>query len=283
MELQIIDEGSVREYYPAVRDREDLKVNICDTSKVIFLESSHHIKEYYADKWDLSYYWHDTREEGLVEFVVDDTRRFHQFKDLVIGKNYLDIGTGLGGILDFMKPLAKNVYGLEVQKGVREDLKNRGYNMFGSVSEIDPNLKMDVVSLFHVFEHLTDPLSELKSYNEILRDGGKIIIEVPHAKDPLIQLYDSNTFKKTTFWSEHIILHTRDSLTKMLKATGFKNIQIQGFQRYPLSNHLYWLSKNKPNGHVEWSFLSSPELESAYSSILFKNDITDTLIAIAEK
>jgi len=84
-----------------------------------------------------------------------------------------------------------------------------------------------------------------------------------------------------TFWSEHLILHTRDSLKIFLEEAGFANISIKGFQRYPLSNHFHWLAKAKPGGHVIWDHLRPPMLDLAYSDMLAQIDNTDTLIAYA--
>jgi hypothetical protein len=116
-----------------------------------------------------------------------------------------------------------------------------------------------------------------------LKIGGKIIVEVPHAKDFLIDFLNLETFKAFTFWSEHLILHTRASLETFLQESGFKNIVIKGFQRYPLANHLYWLSQGKPGGHQHWHYLTTKELDKGYADMLASLDKTDTLIAIAEK
>ena len=195
----------------------------------------------------------------------------------------MDFGTGLGGILDLFKPISKSVSGIELQKEIRDHLKSLGYQMYGSILEIPNNIKFDIISLFHVFEHLSTPLEVLKQLRRKLNEKGKIIIEVPHANDALLSLYDIDEFKKFTFWSEHLILHTRGSLDTYLKKAGFKNIIIKSYQRYPLSNHLYWLSKKSPGGYHEYSFLSNPTIDYAYEEVLKSIDKSDTLIAIAEK
>jgi len=112
---------------------------------------------------------------------------------------------------------------------------------------------------------------------------GKIFIEVPHARDFLISFMEHESFKKFTFWSEHLILHTRQSLTLFLEKAGFENVIVTGCQRYPLANHLYWLSENQPGGHKKWSFLRTIELDSAYSQMLSQLDKNDTIIATAIK
>ena len=90
------------------------------------------------------------------------------------------------------------------------------------------------------------------------------------------------SFKSYAFQKSVLMFHTRISLKTFLETAGFKNIIIQGVQRYPLSNHLYWLSKGEPGGHNIWSHLRNPELDSAYLNLLSSLDQTDTLIAIAE-
>ena len=146
-----------------------------------------------------------------------------------------------------------------------------------------PSDELDVITLFHVFEHLTDPLDLLKTAYDKLRVGGKIIIEVPHAADFLFAYLDLEEFKKFTFWSEHLVLHNRSSLKAFLDHANFRNTVISGFQRYNLANHLHWLKEKKPGGHINWSMLSTEELDSAYSNMLQRIGMTDTLIAIAEK
>jgi hypothetical protein len=115
-----------------------------------------------------------------------------------------------------------------------------------------------------------------------MKKGGKIIVEVPHANDFLITFLECEAFKKFTFWSEHLILHTRESLKIFLQEAGFTRVVIKGYQRYPLANHLHWLAKGLPGGHMQWAALSSEQLDISYADLLAQIDRTDTLIAFAE-
>lgn len=64
---------------------------------------------------------------------------------------------------------------------------------------------------------------------------------------------------------------------------GLEEIQIEGVQRYPLSNHLNWLANGKGGGHKSpLSALDSDELLDAYQNALARIDATDTLVAIAK-
>jgi len=137
--------------------------------------------------------------------------------------------------------------------------------------------------MFHVFEHFTDPIKELIDIKGKMQKGGKLFVEVPHANDFLISFAKLDEFKAFTFFSEHLILHTRSSLKVFLKKAGFSNIHIFGVQRYPLANHLHWLIKKAPNGHIIWNHLRNANIDKAYSELLSDFDMTDTLVAIAEK
>jgi 2-polyprenyl-3-methyl-5-hydroxy-6-metoxy-1,4-benzoquinol methylase len=134
---------------------------------------------------------------------------------------------------------------------------------------------------FHVLEHLPDPIEVLTEIKLKVKSGGLVIIEVPHARDLLLTL-GNKEYKNFTLWSQHLILHTRDSLRKLLRYTGFTDVEIEGVQRYPLSNHLNWLANGKPGGHKSpLSIIDSDELSKAYCNSLSKLDQTDTLVAVA--
>ncbi|ODN71919.1 hypothetical protein [Methylobrevis pamukkalensis] len=79
------------------------------------------------------------------------------------------------------------------------------------------------------------------------------------------------------------MLHTRESLRRLLMAAGYRNVIVQGRQRYPLSNHLGWLSSGRPGGHKgPLAALDTPDLARAYEAALQAVDATDTLVAIAD-
>lgn len=280
--LGISELGSIEVFYPKVRDRDDVSVLRCRKSGVIFLSGTSHIEQkYYQQKEGLSYWEAGSRKQALAQTYEDDHRRANQFREIICNKSWLDIGTGAGGILDLLSPVASKTVAIEPQQGIRSELLKLGYNVFSDIEEMQQG-SFDVITLFHVFEHFTQPLEMLKSIKQRLKPGGKVVIEIPHANDFLISFLGIESFKAFTFWSEHLILHTRQSLETFLAHAGFGKISIQGFQRYPLANHLHWLSRNKPGGHVVWSQLNPQALEHAYADMLAKLDQTDTLIAIAE-
>ncbi len=274
-------EDSIVHYFPRVRDRDDIAVLKCEKSGVIFLSRCDHMDLEHYHKGSFLCWDAQDRKTALLAGLEDDERRFQQFASMIKNKKWMDVGTGAGGILDLLSNVASKIVAVEPQDIARKSLSALGYETYSSVEEVQEN-DFDVVTLFHVFEHFTDPIRELQSIRRRMAKGAKIVIEVPHAKDFLISFLENDAFKAFTFWSEHLLLHTRESLHAFLQAAGFSRIVIQGFQRYPLANHLHWLSRGKPGGHVAWQQLRTEELDKAYCNMLAGIDRTDTLIAIAE-
>ena len=56
----------------------------------------------------------------------------------------------------------------------------------------------------------------------------------------------------------------------MINKSGFKNINIQFYQRYNFSNHLGWFLKREPGGHNVYRKIISDELNQSYCENLKK-------------
>ena len=263
-------------------------------TKIIFLEKYITTNEYYS----LLKYKDDDRKvsdkskrkivnvktfSGNIKtpIIEDDYRRASQFEKNLKNKDILDFGCGWGGFLRNIKNY-KSLSGVELRKDCINFIKNniQKIDISDNINSFDK--KFDIITMFHVLEHIPYQIETLKVLKSKLKNKGKIIIEVPHAEDFLILQEELKEFKNFTFWSEHLILHTYKSLKSILLKSGFKNINIQYYQRYNFSNHLGWFLKRKPGGHNFYKEIVSDKLNLSYCENLKKLGQTDTLIAIAE-
>lgn len=263
------------------RDVSDLKVYKDSSSGVIYIDDFFVGNEEYVAG---EYRKKNIETQKLSDQdILDNNRRTEFFEQYYKMQTICDFGCGEGSFLKNTKSLVKKSYGVEIQKNYSDDLNNKeSIECFDSISQVPK--KINSIFMFHVLEHLEDPIYHLSSIYDHLEDDGKLIVEVPHANDFLIKNMNLKKFIDFTLWSQHLILHTQDSLKKFLLKAGFKNITTFGVQRYPLSNHLYWLSNGLPGGHkTELNLLDTQELNKSYENSLKKIDATDTLIAIAEK
>lgn len=220
--------------------------------------------------------------QARIEAKDDDERRTSFAENYCKNKRVLDFGCGSGGFLKMIKDIAISVAGVELEDEKRLFLNEEGLACFESVDALCEE-KYDVITMFHVLEHLPDPIMILEELKKHLTDDGKIIIEIPNADDALLSLYESTDFADFTYWVCHLYLYTNSTLTKLMNRCGLKISIIQQIQRYPLSNHLYWLSKKKPGGHKKWAAFNNELLDTLYGERLSQLGIADTILAIVEK
>ncbi|MEP3427576.1 MAG: class I SAM-dependent methyltransferase [Roseibium sp.] len=272
-----------REVFSAsTRDRADLTVFRDRISGVIYIEDFYSGDETYEEG---AYRESNLRAFGSRDYEVltDVNRRASAYQQYVVGRDMLEFGCGDGAFLHKIRDNVQSCCGVELQRNYIKALNDAGIVCHSSLDEI-PGEQVDTVLSFHVIEHLPDPVIILGELLRVLKPGGTILIEVPHANDILLSKLQNTAFKKFTLWSQHLVLHTRESLKRLLIASGFEDIAIEGVQRYPLSNHLSWLAKGVPGGHKSpLAALDTVDLREAYQAALNKIDATDTLVAIARK
>jgi 2-polyprenyl-3-methyl-5-hydroxy-6-metoxy-1,4-benzoquinol methylase len=264
----------------SVRDNKDLEIFECCGCGLVFLSEYKHIddKFYENSKMHKEFNFQIWRNQTL----EDDNRRFEFIRNTITNKKVLDFGSGNGGFLLNAKSVTKEIAGVELDDAVKSFYQKDEIKLYKDLDKITD--KYDVITSFHVIEHLKNPIEILEKLKVILNTNGKIIIEVPNANDALLTIYESEAFSHFTYWSCHLYLYTQHTLGLLAKKVGLKVDFIKYIQRYPLSNHLYWLSKNKPGGHNIWgNFLDSSELTRAYESQLASLSSTDTIIACFSK
>lgn len=165
---------------------------------------------------------------------------------------------------------------------MQAEIRKDGIECFSFPEELNDK-KFDVITMFHVLEHLKNPIEILQSLATLLDENGRIVIEVPNADDALLSLYKNTAFADFTYWMCHLYLYNNTTLRTLIEKAGMKLEFMQQVQRYPLSNHLMWLSCGKPGGHQKWAALSDCELDKNYGAKLSQLGIADTIVAIVGK
>jgi 2-polyprenyl-3-methyl-5-hydroxy-6-metoxy-1,4-benzoquinol methylase len=259
-------------------------------SRVIFLEEALE-QRFYNQAGDVQDQDGDehlshTFDGGVVRSkkLEDEGRRLKQFLPFIKGKSICDFGTGHGLFLDLCVGVASQVNGVEL----RQECINNIHRRLGDSVSVKPSIEdfqqaFDVVTMFHVLEHLEDQQAHLQMAYKVLKSGGQIILEVPHAEDFLIEKVALEAFYDFSFWSEHLILHTRGTIRHFLQAAGFADIKIFPFQRFGYANHLHWLRHGKPGGHDIYKDIPSDEFDQSYREFLCQRNWSDTLIATARR
>ena len=211
---------------------------------------------------------------------ADDLRRYDFLKSLLVNKDILDFGCGAGGFLHLAKNgVAGGVIGIEMEKRMRDVLAGENIKCVRSIDDLN-GIDFDVITMFHVLEHLPNPLEVLNELRKHIKKGGKLIVEIPNADDALLSLYNSSEFADFTYWICHLYLYSNSTFEKLIKKSDWEIEFLGQIQRYPLSNHLHWLSKGKPGGHSEWNMLNDQIMDDLYEKKLAQLGMADTIISI---
>ena len=266
----------------SVRDKPELRVFECSRCGLVFLSSFNHIKEGFYEGSEMHGEEIPDINTWLAETAYDDERRFRYLKSTLPNSLLLDFGCGAGGFLLKARKFSATAHGVEPETRLNSHYKDRGLTVFQNLSDISTDIRgvgYDIITMFHVLEHIPDPRSVLSELSEKLASDGQIIVEVPNADDALLTLYHNRPFSNFTYWSCHLFLYTAKTLQMLFDQMELKVNYIKQIQRYPLSNHLYWLANRKPGGHQKWHFLDSPELHAAYEKQLAAIGKCDTIVA----
>lgn len=108
-------------------------------------------------------------------------------------KTILDVGAGTGEFLKVCQDNSWEVFGTEPDLDARKIAKNKGINLQENLSKINSQ-KFDIITLWHVLEHVENLQEYIKSLKELLKVDGKIIIAVPNYKS-----FDATSYNE--FWA----------------------------------------------------------------------------------
>jgi 2-polyprenyl-3-methyl-5-hydroxy-6-metoxy-1,4-benzoquinol methylase len=261
-------------FHKGVRDDNSINVLKCKKTGTLILDKI--IDSDYSQK-GLNYWSSKSISESHIKTYDDDIRRVNLIKGFNNVNSILDFGCGNGGFLNLIDNKIKR-YGIELNNDCITYLNQNNIKAYKSLTQIEDEIKFDCITLFHVLEHLSNPIEILTEIKKYMHDKTILIIEVPSANDILINKYNCDSFKNFTFWSEHLCLYTDETLLKLLEKVNFTNISIKNEQRYNIFNHLYWITHNKPGGHKIWN-CNERELIESYNNYLKNNNCTDTILA----
>jgi SAM-dependent methyltransferase len=96
---------------------------------------------------------------------------------------YLDVGCGSGAWLGLARALGWRVAGIEVNEAAAHKARRFTDELHvGDVLEAPfAKARFDVVTAFHVLEHVVDPVAVVRRMLDWLAPGGLLIVEVPNA------------------------------------------------------------------------------------------------------
>ena len=134
-------------------------------------------------------------------------------------RRVLDVGCNTGELLALLKARGFAVAGVELGAGAAEVAEQRlGVPIAPSLEVLPDEPRFDLITLTHVLEHVADPRALLRSLRRRLRPGGRLLVEVPCADDPLLGLFGGAY--RPLCPGDHVSFFDADGLRRVLRAAG---------------------------------------------------------------
>ncbi|NYT04803.1 MAG: class I SAM-dependent methyltransferase [Methanomicrobiales archaeon] len=192
----------------------------------------------------------------------------------------LEIGCSAGYFLHAIRSQVGSVTGVDPDVRCAEYARNAGMEVYPSIDTL-ASRTFDRIFMFHVLEHIRDPVGFLRQVKGLLAPGGKLIIEVPNVEDALVSVYHVPAYLDFYWQPAHSYYFSHRTLARVLACAGMRG-EVFPLQRYDLSNHLCWMLSGKPGGQGHFNDLFTPELNNAYADCLKRRFVCDTIYTIAE-
>ncbi len=216
------------------------------------------------------------------ESLPEAKKRVGRFKKLYTkNTRLLEIGCASGFFLSEVKKYVKTATGVELTKEYVKYAVGQGLDVQESLDEI-PDASCDLIFMFHVLEHIDDPIQFLKGVKKKLSRNGRLVIEVPNVDDILVSHYKIKPHLDFYWEIAHNYYFSKTSLGKVLEKAGYQ-YEIFPLQRYDLSNHMNWMITGKPGGQGRFNAIFSPSLLEEYEKNVKERFLCDTIYAIAKK
>jgi len=223
--------------------KESFNIMVCDNCNFHFTNprpSEDEIGKYYDSE---EYISHTDQANSPINLLYKIARQYalRSKKKLInsVAKDkkgrILDYGCGTGYFLETMKSDDWKTYGIEPNDKARA-IATQKVKVKRSIDELDlKNKKFDIITLWHVLEHIHDLNSTIKSLKTILKEKGKIIIAVPN-----IESYEESIFGEE--WAaydvpRHLYHFSQETMKTLMLKHGLKIKKT-----YPMKLDAYYIS-----------------------------------------
>lgn len=181
------------------------------------------IGEYYLSE---DYISHAAKATSLKDRIYHSVRRRAiRGKHKLIRKyhstgNVLDLGCGTGDFLAYLKQHNYNVQGVEVSQQARRQAEQKGLPVAVDLNSVPAKSQFEVITLWHVLEHMADPRQTLKQLHARGTDDALLVIAVPDRSS-----WDCDHYgPQWAAWDvpRHLSHFRRQDLQRLLAESGFE-------------------------------------------------------------
>ena len=217
-----------RKFSTLESDKDLFKVLKCTNCSLIFVHP-HPLSSQLKDHYNEFYYTSWMKEQRKKRHKMWEKRLNKLQKFRPTGK-ILDVGCGDGLFLEIAKNKGWQISGTELSQFASEyaskALKKRIFNGELKEAKFSDN-SFDVVTMWHVLEHVSDPKSYLREIHRILKPEGLLLLAVPNINNLVMRfVYRVIKGHKIKLYSQnqkefHLYHFSKKTLKKYFDSNGF--------------------------------------------------------------
>lgn len=206
------------------------RVAICPRDGLVFLSPRWTREEYlrfYAEDYDRHYrpevFGQESEEARYAKARVVG-QRLTRLGLLAGRKRALDVGSGMGWTLDWLRRLEPELEAsaVEASPRCRENLERLGVTLLSQDVEGEwPQASYDLVILRHVLEHLLDPIATLRKIAGRLGAEGVLYLAVPDMLDP------RGSLRRRLFRAVHTYYYAAPTLEEVCARAGLRPLALE--------------------------------------------------------
>ena len=199
------------------------------------------LPEYYKSE---DYISHTDSKRSLLEKLYQSVRTYTLKNKVKLidsfncnGKALLDIGCGTGDFLVKAQKSGWSVKGIEPNskaRSIASDKLNEEVFNVDKLLEFEPK-SFDVITLWHVLEHLPNLDEHIKFIESLLKDDGKVVIAVPNYKS-----YDAKHYKE--YWAAYDVPRHLWHFSQKSMALLFSKVEFRIQKTIPMKFDAYYVS-----------------------------------------
>jgi 2-polyprenyl-3-methyl-5-hydroxy-6-metoxy-1,4-benzoquinol methylase len=216
------------------------QLQLCAACRCLFLNpppSSDEIAAYYPPQ----YWWSGSRPtllrrlesvyrrfalRGHIAFIRAAGRRLPQGS----GMRLLDVGCGNGTLIGLLKPYGFDVLGVdssaEAANVAREEHRVRVLSGTLGDAAFAGNW-FDIVTMFHVMEHVSNPRELLAEVRRIVKPGGVVIVQVPNLDSWQFRWFGVRWYGLDV--PRHVVDYSQSAILGLLESSGFRITRTKHF------------------------------------------------------
>ncbi|MFY0643902.1 MAG: class I SAM-dependent methyltransferase [Bacteroidia bacterium] len=266
---------------------EKFSIKECDNCRFRYTDNPPSEQEAGAYYEDEDYVEHSDKQEGLIFKLYHIGRKWMLNRKLRLIQKHtkegriLDVGSASGYFMNHMKSAGYGVDGIEISPKARELCKSKfDINAYEPKSLINKELdsKYDIISLWHVFEHVYTYNEYFEAFEHFLKDDGRLLIAMPNHK-----CLDSEYYGK--YWCaydvpRHLWHFEPKTFETFVRKRGFRLEAIKRMPLDPFYNAMVSASYKKSFTFLPWTLYIGL---LSYVQSLFNKKRSSSIIYVLKK